>query len=54
MDELLLYYAPTLLGTAARGMFQGPELIDLAGRLDFSITDLRRLGDDIRIMARPR
>ncbi|MBP9714153.1 MAG: bifunctional diaminohydroxyphosphoribosylaminopyrimidine deaminase/5-amino-6-(5-phosphoribosylamino)uracil reductase RibD [Sterolibacterium sp.] len=54
VDELLLYYAPTLLGTAARGMFQGPELIDLAGRLDFSITDLRRLGDDIRIMARPR
>lgn len=54
VDELLLYYAPTLLGSAARGMFQLPELTELSGRRDFVLTDLRRLGDDLRMMLRPR
>jgi diaminohydroxyphosphoribosylaminopyrimidine deaminase/5-amino-6-(5-phosphoribosylamino)uracil reductase len=57
VDELLLYYAPTVLGHAARGMFQLPELVELgerAGRRAFAFTDLRRLGEDLRIMARLR
>lgn len=54
VDELLLYYAPTLLGSAARGMFQLPELEELSGRRDFVMTDLRRLGDDVRMLLRPR
>ena len=54
VDELLLYLAPTLLGDAARGMFNLPELHDLGARRDVRITDVRRLGDDIRILARPR
>ncbi len=52
VDELLLYFAPTLLGSG-REMFPLPELTDLAGRRDLKIVDLRRVGGDIRILARP-
>lgn len=54
VDELLLYLAPILLGDTARGIFNLPELIDLSGRIDLQIVDLRRVGDDIRILARPK
>ncbi|MBK6632068.1 MAG: bifunctional diaminohydroxyphosphoribosylaminopyrimidine deaminase/5-amino-6-(5-phosphoribosylamino)uracil reductase RibD [Betaproteobacteria bacterium] len=52
VDELLLYYAPTLLGSG-REMFPLPELTDLSGRRDLKIVDVRRVGADIRILARP-
>jgi len=52
VDELLLYFAPTLLGSG-REMFPLPELTDLAGRRDLKIVDLRCVGTDIRILARP-
>lgn len=52
VDELLMYFAPTLLGSG-REMFPLPELTNLSGRHDLRITDLRRVGDDIRILARP-
>ncbi len=52
VDELLLYFAPTILGSG-REMFPLPELTDLAGRRDLKIVDLRRVGEDIRILARP-
>ncbi|MCX7175609.1 MAG: bifunctional diaminohydroxyphosphoribosylaminopyrimidine deaminase/5-amino-6-(5-phosphoribosylamino)uracil reductase RibD [Proteobacteria bacterium] len=54
VDEFLLYLAPTLLGDAARGMFDLPELSDLTGRRDFRIVDVRRVGDDLRLLARPK
>lgn len=54
VDELLLYYAPTLLGDSARGMFALGELTALAERRDLRMVDVRRLGDDLRILARPR
>ena len=52
VDELLLYFAPTLIGSG-REMFPLPEIEDLADRRDLKIHDLRRIGDDIRILARP-
>jgi diaminohydroxyphosphoribosylaminopyrimidine deaminase/5-amino-6-(5-phosphoribosylamino)uracil reductase len=52
VDELLIYFAPTLLGSG-REMFPLPELADLAGRRDLKIVDLRRVGADIRVLARP-
>jgi len=54
VDELLLYVAPTLLGDAARGMFDLPELAALSGRRDLRIIDISRVGEDIRLLARPR
>jgi len=52
VDELLLYFAPTLIGSG-REMFPLPEVTDLAGRRDLKVLDLRRVGSDIRILARP-
>jgi len=54
VDELLLYMAPTLLGDAATGMFDLPELSDLAGRRDLRIIDIHQVGDDLCLLARPR
>lgn len=51
IDEFLLYFAPTIIGSG-REMFPLPEIADLAGRRDLRIVDLRRVGDDIRILAR--
>lgn len=52
VDELVVYLAPSLLGDAARGMFDLPVLQDLAGRRPLDIRDLRMIGADIRIVAR--
>jgi diaminohydroxyphosphoribosylaminopyrimidine deaminase/5-amino-6-(5-phosphoribosylamino)uracil reductase len=52
VDEFVLYLAPHLIGDAARGMFNLPELTDLSGRRNLTIHDLRMVGSDIRVMAR--
>lgn len=53
VDELLVYLAPHLIGDTARGMLNLPELKDLSGRREMKIHDLRMVGNDIRIIARP-
>ncbi|HZM43553.1 MAG TPA: bifunctional diaminohydroxyphosphoribosylaminopyrimidine deaminase/5-amino-6-(5-phosphoribosylamino)uracil reductase RibD [Burkholderiales bacterium] len=52
VDELVLYLAPNVIGDAARGMFNLPELTDLSGRRQASIRDVRMIGGDIRVLAR--
>ena len=52
VDELLLYLAPCLIGDAARGLFALPELTTLAAKPRLSISDVRKVGDDLRIVAR--
>lgn len=52
VDELLLYLAPCLLGHAARGIFDLPELASLDGKLALKLRDLRQVGPDIRVLAR--
>ena len=52
VDELLLYYAPTVLGESARGQFALAELNRLDDRAQLYFTDVRRLGADLRILAR--
>lgn len=54
VDELLLYYAPTLLGDAARGMFGLPAFEAMSQRIDLDILDLEKMGQDMRVRARPR
>lgn len=53
VDELVLYLAPHLLGDGARGLFSLPPLESLAERVPLKIDDIRRIGDDLRIIARP-
>ncbi|MGZ8268083.1 MAG: bifunctional diaminohydroxyphosphoribosylaminopyrimidine deaminase/5-amino-6-(5-phosphoribosylamino)uracil reductase RibD [Burkholderiales bacterium] len=53
-DELLVYLAPTILGDAARSMFALPELRNLTERREVEVTDVRMIGQDIRVQARVR
>ena len=52
VDELLIYFAPCILGDTAHGMFHLPPLANLAGRHNVKITDIRQIGDDVRLLAR--
>jgi diaminohydroxyphosphoribosylaminopyrimidine deaminase / 5-amino-6-(5-phosphoribosylamino)uracil reductase len=52
VDELVLYLAPHVIGDAASGMFNLPELTDLSGRRRAIIRDVRMVGDDVRLLAR--
>ncbi|PIX74817.1 MAG: riboflavin biosynthesis protein RibD [Rhodocyclales bacterium CG_4_10_14_3_um_filter_68_10] len=52
-DELLFYLAPCLIGDAALGMFDLPALADLGEKRTLEILELRRVGSDLRILARP-
>lgn len=51
VDELLLYYAPKLMGNTARGMFVLPALAQMSDVHDLNILDVRQFGQDIRIQA---
>lgn len=52
VDELLIYLAPSVLGDAAQGMFQLPQLKSLSEQRKLNIVDVRQIGADIRILAR--
>jgi diaminohydroxyphosphoribosylaminopyrimidine deaminase/5-amino-6-(5-phosphoribosylamino)uracil reductase len=54
VDELLLYIAPVLLGAEARPLFDGLGIADMAARHRLEIVETRRLGDDLRVLLRPR
>ena len=54
VDELLLYVAPLLVGEAAQGLFNLPELQQLQGAVRLDLREVRRIGEDLRILARPR
>jgi diaminohydroxyphosphoribosylaminopyrimidine deaminase/5-amino-6-(5-phosphoribosylamino)uracil reductase len=51
VDELLLYYAPILLGADAQGMLAIPPLDSMQDRLELEMVDIRQFGTDIRIRA---
>ncbi len=52
VDELLLYLAPSILGDNACGMFNLPELAELAQKRLVQFTDVQTIGNDLRILAR--
>lgn len=52
VDEVLLYLAPCLMGHDARGIFGLPELHDLEAKPSLSISDVRQVGADLRVLAR--
>lgn len=54
VDELLLYVAPVLLGAHARPLFDGLDIGDMSRRLALDIVETRRLGEDLRLLLRPR
>lgn len=54
VDELIVYLAPKLLGNAARGLCALPGLTQLADAPEFSFSDIRQVGDDLRLTLTPR
>ncbi len=54
VDELVLYIAPHLMGAGARGLLELPGLEGMQDRLELDIMDVRQVGKDMRITARPQ
>ena len=52
VDELVLYFAPQLLGDAARGMASLGELVRLDQRVELQWQDVRQVGNDLRVLAK--
>ena len=52
VDELVLYLAPHLLGSGARGLFNIPSLDGMGGRIALDILDVRAIGKDWRVTAK--
>lgn len=53
IDEFIFYYAPKLMGDAAKAMFALPELIEMQQAIDLQVLDVRQVGRDIRLRAKP-
>ena len=53
VDEIIIYMAPHIMGDDAKGLFHLPELEKMKDRISLSIKDVRSVGNDIRITARP-
>ena len=53
VDELVVYMAPILLGSRARGAFELGELTDMNSRLTCKMKQVRPVGDDLRITLTP-
>ena len=54
VDELLLYLAPMLVGDSAQGLFNLAAMTGLDEAVRLDVRDMRMLGADLRILARPR
>jgi diaminohydroxyphosphoribosylaminopyrimidine deaminase/5-amino-6-(5-phosphoribosylamino)uracil reductase len=53
VDEFLLYLNPSFLGDGAQGMLDLPAVAALEQRLSLKLVSVERLGEDLRILARP-
>ena len=53
VDELVIYQSPHIMGSQTQGMFSTPAWQDMRQRLQLDIIDVRRVGADTRITARP-
>jgi diaminohydroxyphosphoribosylaminopyrimidine deaminase/5-amino-6-(5-phosphoribosylamino)uracil reductase len=54
VDEIVVYMAPLLMGDEARSLFTLPGLSQMKNRVSLYISDMRAVGKDWRIVARPQ
>lgn len=54
VDELVIFQAPHIMGSNTHGMFTTPEWLQLNDRASLEIIGMNKVGDDIKIVARPR
>ncbi len=53
IDEFIFYYAPKLMGADAKSMFAIAAFTEMKQALDLQIFDVRQVGQDIRVRAKP-
>jgi diaminohydroxyphosphoribosylaminopyrimidine deaminase/5-amino-6-(5-phosphoribosylamino)uracil reductase len=53
VDELVIYQSPHIMGSQTQGMFDTPLWQDMSQRMRLETIDVRRVGADTRITARP-
>ena len=53
IHEFIFYYAPKLMGADAKGMFAIAELTEMQQATDLEILDVRQIGQDLRLRAKP-
>jgi diaminohydroxyphosphoribosylaminopyrimidine deaminase/5-amino-6-(5-phosphoribosylamino)uracil reductase len=53
VDEFLLYFNPSFLGDGAQGLFDLPAFSRLEERISLNIVSVDRIGEDLRLVARP-
>lgn len=53
VDEIVVYIAPHIMGSDARGLFSIAGLERMADRIKLDISDVRQIGRDLRITAVP-
>jgi diaminohydroxyphosphoribosylaminopyrimidine deaminase / 5-amino-6-(5-phosphoribosylamino)uracil reductase len=54
IDEVVIYMAPKIMGDSAKGLFHLPALQTMTDNIDLAITDIRAVGSDWRITAKPQ
>ncbi|MDH4274860.1 MAG: bifunctional diaminohydroxyphosphoribosylaminopyrimidine deaminase/5-amino-6-(5-phosphoribosylamino)uracil reductase RibD [Gammaproteobacteria bacterium] len=54
IDECIIYIAPLLLGDSARGLFHLPQIATMQDKRALDIIDVRAVGRDWRLLARPK
>ena len=54
VDELVIYQSPHIMGSQTQGMFKTPAWQQMGQRMALDIIDVRRVGADSRITARPK
>ena len=53
VDELIIYIAPKILGSDAKGLLDITGIESLSESLSFEIRDIESIGTDIRVRAFP-
>ena len=53
IDELLIYYAPVILGNDAMSMFAIPHLTSMQQRVQLALIDTLQVGRDLRLRLKP-
>jgi diaminohydroxyphosphoribosylaminopyrimidine deaminase/5-amino-6-(5-phosphoribosylamino)uracil reductase len=52
-DQIIIYMAPHLLGSKARGAFELSEITDMGQRKTCNLSDIRQFGEDLRLTLIP-
>ena len=52
IDELVIFYAPKLMGGDGKGMFALPALQNMEEVISIDVYDVRQFGNDIRVLAK--